>query len=68
MVHRNIGGCTVHSWAGIATGEAPVERLVEINFNQSWVVERWRDTHAVIIDESRFEMARRLGRALLKSS
>lgn len=52
MVNRNIGGCTVHSWASIGTGQESITNLVEMISMQPDALERWQDTHALIIDES----------------
>ena len=49
---RNIGGSTVHSWAGVGLGELPVSKLVEIINKNNITRDRWIQTGALIIDES----------------
>ncbi|KIO02463.1 hypothetical protein M404DRAFT_671476 [Pisolithus tinctorius Marx 270] len=46
----NIGGRTIHSWAGVGYGKESVQRLYDglSNFKKM----RWRSTKALIIDES----------------
>ena len=49
----NIGGTTVHSWAGIGLGDKPVDQLVT-NIKANNVTRgRWESTDALIIDESK---------------
>ncbi|KAG2045245.1 PIF1-like helicase-domain-containing protein [Suillus americanus] len=45
----NIGGLTIHSWAGIGLGKETVEELV--GALSSRAVKRWTDTRALVIDE-----------------
>ena len=46
----NIGGCTLHSFAGFGLGKLPKELLpFRINERNK---KRWRETQALIIDES----------------
>lgn len=47
----NIGGMTLHSFAGIGLGEEPVPRLVEKIRNNKKANRRWKDTKVLIIDE-----------------
>ncbi|THH12878.1 hypothetical protein EW146_g7285 [Bondarzewia mesenterica] len=52
----NIGGTTLHSWAGIGLGKEPKEKLAgKIAGNESFnlVARRWRTVKALIIDESK---------------
>lgn len=45
----NIGGQTLHSWAGIRLGKEPVENLkFRLNSN---ALKRWKEAKALIIDE-----------------
>lgn len=47
----NIGGCTLHSFAGVGLGKEPVEVLVKrVRRNRS-AMDRWRTTKVLIIDE-----------------
>lgn len=51
----NIGGTTLHSWAGIGLGKEPAEKLVGKiagNKNLSTIARRWRTVRTLIIDES----------------
>ncbi|KAF9270563.1 hypothetical protein L218DRAFT_42997 [Marasmius fiardii PR-910] len=52
----NIGGTTVHSWAGIGLGLEPAEKIAIKFFNNaqkfSDVLDRWNKVEALIIDES----------------
>lgn len=50
----NIGGTTLHSWAGIGLGEESTKNLVGKFFGQEKyrnVLDRWRHVKALIIDE-----------------
>jgi ATP-dependent DNA helicase PIF1 len=52
----NIGGTTLHSWAGIGLGQEDERRLVGKFFGQPKfepVLERWQQAKALIIDESK---------------
>lgn len=56
MAAVNIGGVTLHSWAGIGLGNGDVKQYVDsITFGSghwSKVRDRWRDAETLIIDES----------------
>lgn len=45
----NIGGLTIHSWAGIGLGKETVEELVGVLSSKA--VKRWTNTRALVIDE-----------------
>lgn len=45
----NIGGQTIHSWAGIGLGKEPLEKL-KFRLNSD-AIERWSEAKALIIDE-----------------
>lgn len=47
----NIGGSTVHSFAGIGTGVLTIEKLVERVNKYPIARERWLTAHVLIIDE-----------------
>ncbi|OAQ29203.1 hypothetical protein K457DRAFT_514918 [Linnemannia elongata AG-77] len=50
----NIGGCTLHAFAGIGLGNGTVDQLmVKLNENRR-AKARWRKTKVLIIDESKF--------------
>jgi hypothetical protein len=51
----NIGGTTLHSWAGIGLGKEPEKRLADmIMFQPKYerVRKRWQNVQTLIIDES----------------
>jgi hypothetical protein len=51
----HIGGCTLHSWAGIGIGEETAKKFCGRVLHQECyakIVERWRRVKALIIDES----------------
>lgn len=51
----NIGGVTLHSWAGIKLGKEPVEQFVGKVRKQAMfepLRERWREVTTLIVDES----------------
>lgn len=56
MAAVNIGGVTLHSWAGIGLGNGDVKGYVKtITFGPGYwkkVRDRWRDVKTLIIDES----------------
>ncbi|TFY83127.1 hypothetical protein EWM64_g883 [Hericium alpestre] len=47
----NIGGTTLHSWAGIGLGKEGAEKLAGMVLGKRDLRERWRDTKTLIIDE-----------------
>lgn len=51
----NIGGMTLHSWAGIGLGQEDKEQYVERFFQKAYkrTRKRWRDVETLIIDEGR---------------
>lgn len=70
----NIGGVTLHSWAGIGLGIGTLEYLRQkISGNRS-VMKRWRRTETLIIDEISmidgvlFDKLEQLGRSLREST
>jgi ATP-dependent DNA helicase PIF1 len=48
----NIGGCTVHKFAGIGLGKDPANVLIMKVKNNTMASNRWRQTKILIIDES----------------
>jgi ATP-dependent DNA helicase PIF1 len=50
----NIGGLTIHSWAGIRLGKEGVDSLVD--GLSRFAKRRWESTHALVIDESAFDL------------
>jgi hypothetical protein len=50
----NIGGSTIHSWAGIRLGKEGVDKLVA--GLSRYARKRWTSTHALVIDESMFDL------------
>lgn len=48
----NIGGQTIHSWAGIRLGKEPVEKL-QFRLGGD-ATKRWLDAKALVIDEGWF--------------
>jgi len=53
----NIGGVTLHSWAGIKLGEEPVKKFVgKLRHQPAFesLLRRWRKVETLIIDESEF--------------
>ena len=50
----NIGGATLHSWAGIGLGQEPVKNYVGKFFGQKKfknVLDRWQQVKTLIVDE-----------------
>lgn len=47
----NVGGQTLHSWAGIGLGKESVLKLFEKLQHKKWVRERWLGARVLIIDE-----------------
>lgn len=54
----NIGGRTIHSFAGIGLGKRPKEELLSQIYKSMKLVRRWQTTNVLIIDESRFTVTR----------
>lgn len=50
----NIGGMTLHSFAGIGLGKMPVDKLLKQIEKSIKLTRRWRTTKVLIIDESWF--------------
>jgi ATP-dependent DNA helicase PIF1 len=48
----NIGGCTLHSWAGIGLGKESETKLYYKLWNCEPVKDRWQLVKTLIIDES----------------
>ena len=61
----NIGGTTLHSWAGIGLGEHTAKRLSRKILGTKSLRERWLDVDSLIIDESEISSLR-LGLVLNK--
>ncbi|KAI0662490.1 PIF1-like helicase-domain-containing protein, partial [Cubamyces menziesii] len=66
----NIGGCTLHSWAGIGLGKEDQDALVGKILgiaSRDKVLDRWRFCQTLIIDESElFDKLEYVGRQLRK--
>ena len=53
MAAVNIGGVTLHSWAGIGLGNGSQKDLANgIKYGKKHVCKRWRNARTLIIDES----------------
>ncbi|KAH9891032.1 PIF1-like helicase-domain-containing protein [Cubamyces lactineus] len=67
----NIGGCTLHSWAGIGLGKEDQDTLVGKILgiaSRDKVLDRWRLCQTLIIDESElFDKLEYIGRQLRKN-
>lgn len=50
----NIGGCTLHSWAGIGLGDKPVDILTRDIASDPMARRRWKKVKTLIIDESKY--------------
>lgn len=48
----NIGGCTLHGWAGIGLGKGDPDKLFWQVFYQMAARDRWKECKVLIIDES----------------
>lgn len=53
MAACNIGGITLHSFAGIGLGEGSAEKLADKIRKQKKPASRWLRTQVLIIDESK---------------
>lgn len=49
----NIGGSTVHSFAGIGLGKETAQKLAEKIIYSERLRKRWRGTKMLVIDESK---------------
>jgi len=47
----NVGGVTIHSFAGVGTGEDPIEKIVTRVLANQYAKQRWKDCDILIIDE-----------------
>ncbi|KAI0762728.1 PIF1-like helicase-domain-containing protein [Fomes fomentarius] len=70
----NIGGCTLHSWAGIGLGkedkDALVGKILGLNARayKEAILERWRKVKTLIIDESACVLNEYIARKLRKNT
>jgi len=56
----NIGGSTIHSFAGIGLGKEPAEKLAYKIRSSERLRERWTSTKVLIIDEGQRHLATHL--------
>ena len=47
----NIGGVTIHSFAGVGTGDEPLANMITRVTSNEYTKQRWRDCDMLIIDE-----------------
>eukprot|EP01114_Cavostelium_apophysatum_P022449 TRINITY_DN8127_c0_g1_i2.p1 TRINITY_DN8127_c0_g1~~TRINITY_DN8127_c0_g1_i2.p1 ORF type:complete len:871 (-),score=219.35 TRINITY_DN8127_c0_g1_i2:97-2709(-) len=47
----NIGGCTLHSFAGIGIGDKKLEEIIPAVLENSNTLKRWRSAEVLIVDE-----------------
>jgi len=65
---------TLHSWAGIGLGNAPVEALIQKIRNNKYARAIWRDTEVLIIDEvsmlslKLFNLLNQIGKAIRENT
>lgn len=52
---RNIGGTTLHGWAGIGLGKLPAATLASVIEAWEPAAYRWRETDALLTDESKLQ-------------
>lgn len=52
----NIGGCTLHSWAGIGLGKLPASKLADNIVKNKMTLRRWQQVGALIIDEGHYRL------------
>jgi hypothetical protein len=50
----NIGGQTLHSWAGVGLAKLPVDKLKWAIATKKQLSDRWRKVECLIIDESKY--------------
>uniref|UniRef100_A0A0B7KS61 ATP-dependent DNA helicase PIF1 n=1 Tax=Bionectria ochroleuca TaxID=29856 RepID=A0A0B7KS61_BIOOC len=51
LAAHNIGGTTLHRFAGIGLGQAPIEKLIRDILKTKIKLQRWLDADVLIIDE-----------------
>lgn len=61
----NIGGQTIHSWAGIGMGDKQIDELVAIITRCAPLNGRWTETQTLIIDEGTYRKSRRMTVSML---
>ena len=70
----NIGGCTLHHFAGAGLGTEPLEKIVTKILRQPWVLKRWIQTRVLFLDEismldaSYFTLIDEIGQRIRQSS